>query len=267
MDGLPGRQLQPRVRRRRPSSGRPTWRSTAATRSARTSATSDDYANNGYSRWPFFEYLAEKYGNAFVQDIFAQGACGRSVAHSQRSRRLWPRKGTTLADTYNAWTAGESHRRLQHLRAHRASRRPSTANLQTGAQGGNLGTFLVDVNHLSTRTIEFTRGDGDASHICYAATLTLTVAMPAGTLSKPVFWWDSAGQRARCRSRSTATPRPRPPVGHLHVRRDARLPVAAERLDGRRRGRLLGQGELSRSTRRRRRRRAVRPPPWERRRR
>jgi len=36
----------------------------------------DDYANNGYSRWSFFEYLTEKYGNAFVQDVLARGAAG-----------------------------------------------------------------------------------------------------------------------------------------------------------------------------------------------
>ena len=29
----------------------------------------------------------------------------------------------------------------------------------------------VDVNHLSTRYVKFTRGDSDASHLCYAATL------------------------------------------------------------------------------------------------
>jgi hypothetical protein len=151
----------------------------------------DDYANNGYSRWPFFEYLTEKYGNGFVQDIFAQGASGAPTALAAVSAAL-AAKGTTLADTYDAWTqanlvSGYSVSALQGIA-------PTVyANLQTGAQGGNLGTFLVDVNHLSTRTIELTRGDGDASHICYAATLTLTVGMPAGTLSKPVFWWNSAG--------------------------------------------------------------------------
>src|SRR5437879_3486925 len=31
----------------------------------------DDYRNNGYSRWPFFEYVIEKYGNSFVQDVLA----------------------------------------------------------------------------------------------------------------------------------------------------------------------------------------------------
>src|ERR1700716_1297622 len=32
----------------------------------------DTYYNNGYSRWTFFQFLADKYGNAFVKDIFTQ---------------------------------------------------------------------------------------------------------------------------------------------------------------------------------------------------
>ena len=32
------------------------------------------YENHGYSRWSFFEYLAERYGNLFVRDVFTAGA-------------------------------------------------------------------------------------------------------------------------------------------------------------------------------------------------
>ena len=39
----------------------------------------DDYQNNGYSRWPFFEYLSEKYGASFIKDIFTQGQAGGGV--------------------------------------------------------------------------------------------------------------------------------------------------------------------------------------------
>jgi hypothetical protein len=152
---------------------------------------SSDYANNGYSRWPFFEYVVEKYGTAFVQDVFARGAAGAPSAITAISDALVA-KGTTLSDTYNAWTqadliGGYSVSELQ------AQPLLIAFNWQTGTHGGDLGKVLVPVNHLSTRTIEFTRGDGDASHICYSATLTLTVGMPAGTQSKPVFWWNAVG--------------------------------------------------------------------------
>ncbi len=151
----------------------------------------DDYANNGYSRWPFFEYVVEKYGLPFVQDVFARGAAGAPTAITAISDALVAR-GTTLADTYNAWTQADLIGGYS-LSALQGQTPLIYVTWQTGAKGGDLGKVLVPVNHLSTRTIQFTRGDGDASHICYAATLTLTVGMPAGTQSKPVFWWNATG--------------------------------------------------------------------------
>ncbi len=152
---------------------------------------SDDYANNGYSRWPFFEYVMEKYGVGFVQDVFARGAAGAPTAIAAVSDALVAR-GTTLSDTYNAWTQADLIGGYS-LSALQGQTPLIYVTWQTGAKGGDLGKVLVPVNHLSTRTIQFTRGDGDASHICYSATMTLTVGMPAGTLSKPVFWWNAAG--------------------------------------------------------------------------
>jgi hypothetical protein len=152
---------------------------------------SDDYKNNGYSRWPFFEYVTEKYGPSFVQDVFALGAGGAGSAIAAVSAEFTA-KGTTLADAYDAWTQADLTG-AYNVAGLQQSAPTVYASLQTGAKGGALGTILVPVNHLSTRVLSFVRGDGDASHICYSATLALTVTMPAGTLSKPVFWWNAAG--------------------------------------------------------------------------
>jgi hypothetical protein len=152
----------------------------------------NDYSGNGYSRWPFFEYLTEKYGNAFVQDVFARGAAGAPglTALGAISGALVA-NGSTVADTYNAWTQADLIGGYG-ISALQGREPPSVFNWQTG-RGGDLGKVLVPVNHLSTRTIEFTRGDGDASHLCYSAMLLLTVGIPVGTQSKPVFWWNAAG--------------------------------------------------------------------------
>jgi hypothetical protein len=153
----------------------------------------DTYANNGYSRWSFFEYMWERYGAAFFNDVFARGAAGASSINAI-SGALGAR-GTTLADTYNAWAqtdlvGGYSIAALQGLP-------PSViGKIATGTKSGTIGTFKVPVNHLSTRTIELDRGDGDASNVCYAATLSISVALPAGTLSKPVFLWNAKGSAA-----------------------------------------------------------------------
>ena len=153
----------------------------------------DDYRNNGYARWPFFEYLAEKYGPTFVTDVFARGAAGApSMTATGAIAAALAAKGTTLADTYNAWTladliGGYSISTLQGLA-------PTVyGSWPTGVKGGTLGTVLVPVNHLSTRIVEFDRGDGDASKACVEATLTLSVTIPAGTQSQPVFWWNAEG--------------------------------------------------------------------------
>ena len=152
----------------------------------------DSYKNNGYSRWPFFEYLTEKYGTSFVNDIFAQGAAGAPNAVSALANALVA-KGTTLADAYNAWTAVDlaSLYTVPALQGRTPVRYGGA--VATGAKTATLPTTKVPVNHLSTRILEFDRGDGDDSHVCFAATLSLTVTIPAGTQSNPVFWWNGSG--------------------------------------------------------------------------
>ncbi len=152
---------------------------------------SDSYVNGGYSRWPFFEYLIEKYGSSFVTDVFAQGAAGAGSALAALSNAL-AAKGTTLADTYNAWTTIETAGAYS-VNALQTLKPVPYATVPTGTASGPLSVPPIDVNHLSTRYVKFTRGDGDASHACYVATLSLSVAIPAGTLSKPAFYWDTQG--------------------------------------------------------------------------
>jgi hypothetical protein len=152
------------------------------------------YRNNGYSRWPFFEYITELYGTSFINDVLAQGAAGspNTTAVTALANAL-AAKGTTLADTYDAWTAVDlAGLYLVPALQGRTPARYGGA-IATGAKTGSLTTTKVPVNHLSTRILEFDRGDGDDSHACFAATLSLTVTIPAGTQSKPVFWWNGGG--------------------------------------------------------------------------
>src|SRR5205085_1209205 len=124
----------------------------------------DTYANNGYSRWSFFEYMWERYGASFMNDVLARGAAGASSIGAVDGALV--ARGTTLAATYNAWSlanliGGYSATALQGLA-------PVTiGKLSTGTKAGDLGTFKVPLNHLSTRVLEIDRGDGDASQACY----------------------------------------------------------------------------------------------------
>jgi len=150
------------------------------------------YEGAGYSRWPFFEYLSEKYGVAFIKDIFTQAA-GAPTSATNALANVLAAKGTTLADAYNAWatlrlTSGYTTASLQKIA-------PDTygATTVTGTKPGTLLTETVAVNHLATRYLEFQRGDGTTTGACYYATLSLTVAVPSGTLSQPTFFWNGSG--------------------------------------------------------------------------
>ena len=157
----------------------------------------DEYLGNGYSRWPFFEFLSEKYGTTFVKDIFAQGFAGdpASTATSSLAAALVA-KGTTLSDTYNAWARAEltsaySVASLQAIKPH-----PYGAAIFTGVATALVTAQKVAVNHLSTRFLQFTRGrsvGGSTNAVCWKATLSISVTIPAGTLSQPVFYWDGSG--------------------------------------------------------------------------
>jgi hypothetical protein len=160
----------------------------------------DDYLGNGYSRWPFFEYLAEKYGAGFLKDVFAQGLAGGpgATAIGAVSAALTA-KGTTLDAAYNAWALAEltSSYSVPSLRAVKPSAYGAT--ISTGVQTGAVTSQKVAVNHLSTRFLEFTRGPatgGKTSTVCWKATLTVSVTIPAGSLSQPVFYWDGPGSSA-----------------------------------------------------------------------
>ena len=241
MDGIPRRRLRHTLRRRA-FSARRTCRSTAATRSARTCATHDDYSDNGYSRWPFFEYLAEKYGLAFVQDVFARAppALRSDSPHQRISDALVARARRSPTRT----TPGRrpTDRRLQHL-GPAEPQPPVYVNWQTGPAATSArarpGQPPVDAH------VEFTRGDGDASHLCYAAH-AVADRRDAG--------------RARSRSPSSGGTRPGTPPVPLTINGNtatASIPWDTCTYAGddeassrcrtprttRRRGRLLGQGD------------------------
>jgi hypothetical protein len=150
----------------------------------------DTYANNGYSRWGFFEYMWERYGPSFMTHVLTRGAAGASSIKAVNDELV--ADGTSLAATYNAWSlanliGGYSTAALQ------GTAPDVVGSMSAGTKAGNLGTFKIPLNHLSTRVFEIDRGSGDASQACYAATLTITVALPANTQSQPYFWWAAKG--------------------------------------------------------------------------
>ena len=164
----------------------------------------DAYKNNGYSRWPFFEYVAERWGNDFTRSIFAQGAIGGGSATAALSSAI-AAKGSSLGDVFTDWTVanmtgGYAVKALQDALPPAYGAALSTGTLASlnaktkqGAPvltSGPIAPVRVAVNHLSARYVAIEHGDAAfPDGPCYKATLALSVALPAGVGARPYFWW------------------------------------------------------------------------------
>jgi hypothetical protein len=154
------------------------------------------YENLGESRWPFYEYLTEKYGPLFIINIFnavaAVGDPDINVDALTGLQNAIAAKGSTLGADYAAYTAkllsgGWSATMLN------AAVVPPSSTIPTGISSGSIPTQTLGINHLATSFVEIDRGDGSNTHPCYAATLTLNVQIPAGVTSQPTFYWAVGG--------------------------------------------------------------------------
>jgi hypothetical protein len=150
----------------------------------------DFFNGSGESRWPFWEYLWEKWGDTFVRDVYARGSAGATglVAVTNAIAA----KGDTFSNVFSAWAAanmsgGYSAAGLQNLT-------PATsAALAPGTIAGSTSA-LVTVNHLSTRYVSISRGDPTNTGPCFAASLTINVTVPSGITAVPYVWWPLDGR-------------------------------------------------------------------------
>ncbi|MGH2934729.1 MAG: hypothetical protein ACRDL2_09500 [Gaiellaceae bacterium] len=162
------------------------------------------YDDGGFARWAFFDLLATKYGNDFLKGVFANDAAGQTSTTALAN--ALSAKGTSLAAVYtdfvNRFMSGTiGPVTLAGLRP------PSYVDVLTGTTAVTTAQTVafVPANHLAARYITFERGDGDGSHACYAAQLTVNVSIPSGTSSQPYFYWDMPGSSPQALSVSGST--------------------------------------------------------------
>jgi hypothetical protein len=150
------------------------------------------YENLGSSRWPFYEFLTEKFGPLFIVDIItaSQAAGGNGLTGLQNALAA---KGTTLSAEYGAYAAKLLTGGWTATTLSAAVIPVSGTAIQTGISSGAIPQQSFGINHLATKFVEIDRGDGSGDHACYAATLTLNVAIPAGVTSQPTFFWSGGG--------------------------------------------------------------------------
>lgn len=130
----------------------------------------DPYAAGGYARWQFFDYLAQRFGTTFVQDVLAHGAATGSSATraTDALAAALAAHGTTLADAFTGWTAANAE---------------SYGARFAAATAAPAATVAVD--HLAAKYVAV------APRRC--ATMTIRVTVPDGLGAQPYF---AAARRA-----------------------------------------------------------------------
>ena len=160
----------------------------------------DGYIDGGYSRWNFYEYLAQTFGLLFAKETLQDAQAAELANPASTTLALDALKqaiaahGTTIGDAYTdfavrAMTGGWGISALDGEVPDRIAAAVGGVDTDTGDVV--VGTFSVD--HLARRYVAFTRGDGAGDHPCFAATLKITVDLPAGVNSTPYFYWNQKG--------------------------------------------------------------------------
>lgn len=153
----------------------------------------DLYETGGYSRWTFFEYLSDRFGNAFMKDVLARGAslADPALTGAQLLDSALVLRGTTLSDVFGDYTVVNAAGKYDVKEL--IDLAPAAhSSIFTGGTSSALPVQRVGVNRLAVKYLRYRRGLGSPGE-CHAASLALTVAMPVGLASKPVFYSTSLG--------------------------------------------------------------------------
>jgi hypothetical protein len=155
------------------------------------------YEIAGPSRWGFFQYLAERFGNTLVKDAFAAGAAAADPARKGADllARALAGKGTTLGAAFNDYTA--VHAAGAYGVTVLKGVAPTThTTVQLTTTTSTLPVVRLGVNHLAARYVKLARDVSNTGQ-CYAATLSLTVTLPTGSTSLPSLYSSTLGSTAR----------------------------------------------------------------------
>ena len=150
----------------------------------------DGYENDGFSRWPFWQSVTQKYGTSFVKEVFQHGAANPGETGVAALQGALAVHSTNLTDAFNDWTVQQMAGTYGLSVLDQIKPKVWGQPVLTGTTTKALATINVPVNHLANRFLEFDRGDGAGTTSCFAATLALTVTIPAGVASKPYFYWN-----------------------------------------------------------------------------
>ncbi|HZC29161.1 MAG TPA: hypothetical protein VE269_05420, partial [Gaiellaceae bacterium] len=149
---------------------------------------------NGYPGWLLFEYLSERFGADAVKAVWTEAAAHpASSGVADLANVLDTTYGTTLSSFFNDYATARLNGNFA-VAALKDVLPTTQAQVSVGDLSGALPTTNVAVNHLAVRFVALKHGlPADVRAPCYGATLSLNVAIPAGVVSTPYYYANTAG--------------------------------------------------------------------------
>jgi hypothetical protein len=146
-----------------------------------------EFDKNGYPGWMLFEYLAERFhDDGKVKAVWDQAVANPLAPGTTDLDNVLQAQGTSLPAFFNDYTTARMTGSFT-LTPLAGSRPAVYAEIPVGTTTGNLPDTPVAVNHLAVRYLTLSHGS-DPTLPCFSATLSLTVDLPSGVTSTPVYY-------------------------------------------------------------------------------
>jgi hypothetical protein len=147
-----------------------------------------EFDKNGYPGWMLFEYLAERYGDAKIKQVWDNLAATPSSGTVALASVL----PTNLGDFFNDYTTARLNGNFTSpVLAGVLPQTQATVPVPTSSSSFSVTPFAV--NHLAVRYLDLAHGADTDTGPCYVASLKLTVTIPTGVVSKPYYYANILG--------------------------------------------------------------------------
>jgi hypothetical protein len=147
-----------------------------------------EFDRNGYPGWMLFEYLAERYGDAKVKQIW-DNLAATPMSGTQALASVLP---TKLEDFFNDYTTARLNGNFTSPVL--AGVLPQTqGTVALGSVSKSFSINPIAVNHLAVHYVDLAHGADTDTGPCYVASLKLNVTIPANVTSRPYYYANTLG--------------------------------------------------------------------------